>query len=116
VGGAQHDQIGLAYASVQQNDFTRLAMLDLHLNVHFDGFCRGAEFAEIGQALRGSSVKGLLDWHSVDDDDLCRVRTRQGEGLRKGGPAWLVNVYRAEHTRNCLHDVWSFRARRTVAI
>ncbi len=105
VGGAQHDQIGPAYASVQQNDSTRLAMLDLHLNVHFDGFCRGAEVAEIGEALRGSSVKGLLDWHSVDDDDLGRVRTRQGEGLRKGGPAWFVNVYRAQHTRNCLHDV-----------
>jgi hypothetical protein len=57
VGRAQHDQIGLAYASVQQNDFTRLAVLDVHLNVHFNGLCRGAEFLDIGYALRGSSVK-----------------------------------------------------------
>jgi hypothetical protein len=105
MGGAQHNQIGLAGASVQQNDFIRFSVLDINSHIHTSSLSRGTQLQQIRHSFRGPCVEGLVGWNGVDDDHACGVGPCQGEGLRERGPPGLVNVHCAEHTRESFHEL-----------
>jgi hypothetical protein len=104
MGCAQDDQVRLAGASVQQNDLSCLAMLNINSDLHPSGLCSGPKFQEISDSFRRPSVEGLVDGDGVDDDQFCVVAACQGEGLRERRPSRLVNVDCAQHTREPLHE------------
>jgi hypothetical protein len=104
MGGTQHDQVWLASASMQQNDLPRLSVLDIDSDLHTGGLRSGAKLQEVSHSFRGPSVKGLVAWNAVDDDHFRGVGARQGEGLRKGGESWLVNIHCTQHAREPFHD------------
>src|SRR5438445_11469057 len=73
VGGAQHDQIWLSGASVQQNDPSCFSLLDINSDVHSSSLRRSAQVQQIGDSFRGSTIKGLAPWNGVDNDQFCVV-------------------------------------------
>jgi len=104
VGGAQHDQIWLSGASVQQNDPSCFSLLDINSDVHSSSLRRSAQVQQIGDSFRGSTIKGLAPWNGVDNDQFCVVDACQSEGLLKRSQPGLPSVHRAEHARDSFHS------------
>jgi hypothetical protein len=98
----QDVQIWLSGASVQQNDFSCFSALDINSDVHSSSLCRSAQVQQIRDSFRGSSIKGLVAWNGVDNDQLCGMGACQSEGLLKRSQSRLPNVDRAEHARRFL--------------